>query len=119
MTNPTWPLSLPQLVDVANFARNSSNNVIESQVDAGPAKIRRRFTVKSKLLVVNLDMTADQYNTFEDFFEVGCLSGAQPFTWVDPISQATATFRFRLPPPQLTALDPNFFRLQLNLELMP
>jgi hypothetical protein len=49
----TWPAGLPQYFDGTSFTEARQSGALRSPMDAGPAKLRRRFTAVS----VNLDGT--------------------------------------------------------------
>ena len=44
MANPTWPASLPQYVQEGGYQETLQDQTVESNMETGPAKIRRRFT---------------------------------------------------------------------------
>lgn len=97
---PAWPNTLPQYVQSAGYSEGLPQQTIESQVDAGPPKVRRRFTNAFRPLQMTIFCTTAQAGAFEDFYLDDCKGGSVDFTWKNPRTQAAATFRWRNPPPQ-------------------
>lgn len=88
----TWPSSLPQKPLAEGFAESSAPNVIRTENDAGPTNARRRYTVPVKRYQMRLLLTTAQVATFETFHESTLASGVLPFDWLDPRTQAAASF---------------------------
>lgn len=99
MSNPTWPSSLPSYVLESGFQERFQDQNVESQMDSGPAKVRRRFTKPIRFFACQLLMTADQTTDFETFWKTTVKGGSIPFDWVHPRTRASTTFRFRNPAP--------------------
>jgi len=83
------------------FSERIQDQTIESQMDTGPAKIRRRFTKSLRTFSIQLMMTPAQTTTFESFWQNDCKGGSIPFDWVHPRTRAAATLRFRNPAPTI------------------
>lgn len=117
MANPVWPNTLPQYVERSGYAEKPGDNTIETPVDAGPAKVRRRFTADVRRFTVALKMSAAQCDTFEAFWRDDLLQGALPFDWVHPRTRAATTYLFRKPHWSLgVASGGGFVVVTLNLE---
>lgn len=101
MPNPTYPNTLPQFVMEGGYSETIQDQTIESQMDTGPAKIRRRFTKSLRRFNIQLMMTPAQTATFESFWQNDCKGGSLPFDWVHPRTRAAATLRFRNPAPSI------------------
>lgn len=95
-----WPATLPQFVQEQGFDETLPNQRLESSVDSGPPKARRRFTKNYRAIQCEIWCDADQADDFEDFYETDLAGGVLPFTWVNPVTQTAATFRFRGSPPR-------------------
>lgn len=115
-----WPQTLPApLVDGASYA--PQENTIRTQMAAGAAKMRRRFTAVSEIFDFTLRLTDAQVDTL-DAFVVGTLKDVLPFTWVNfrlPGSPA-ASYRF-VQRPVYTAV-PGAYKMwdaQIQLERLP
>ena len=118
MTNPVWPLSLPQKVLAQGFEETMPKNVIRTSMDIGPDKVRRRTTSNVREISVTVQMTISQKATFEEFFLDTVHSGASSFDWVDPLTQAEVTFRFR-EPPKISYVGGVWINVSMKLERMP
>jgi len=90
-----WPASLPQrFLQEPGATEQPPDVVIESTMDAGPPKARRRFTAGFRLVGGSVALTRDQRAILDDFFMNTLEGGALPFDWIHPITTAPATFRF-------------------------
>jgi hypothetical protein len=94
VANPGWPVSLPPPL-VAGISYSSAPNVIRSQMDAGAAKVRRRFTAVPETVAFSLVLTEAQVQVLQDFVEI-TLSDVLPFDWIDfrKPSGTAVTYRF-------------------------
>lgn len=98
---PTWPVTLPQFVQESGYREEIQDQTIESAMDTGPAKIRRRFTKSIRRFTISMQMTAAQVTTFESFWQTDCKGGSISFDWVHPRTRQAATLRFRNPAPAI------------------
>jgi hypothetical protein len=112
-----WPTSLPQQVLAADFTESADANLVRSDVDVGPAKLRRRYTAEIKVFQIGLVLTADQVATLETFYD-STLGAVDPFDWTHPRTLAAASLRFRSRP-EYRALAGGWWRASFALELLP
>lgn len=112
-----WPSTLPQQVLAADYVESADANTIRSDVDVGPAKLRRRYTAEVKVFQIGLVLTAAQVATLETFYDA-TLGVVDPFDWTHPRTLAAASFRFRSRP-EYRALGRSLFRAAFALELLP
>lgn len=117
MANPTWPTTLPQPV-LDSISYTPLNNTIRSQMDAGPAKMRRRFTAAGEDVTLVLMLTAEQKADLDTFIRV-TLKDVLPFDWYEfrAAEQTVATYRFRQRP-AYTPWGPDYWQATLNLDLL-
>lgn len=111
----SWPASLPQFVQQQGYQESLPDQTIESEVDSGPAKTRRRFTKNLRPIQASIWVDMTQKATFEFFHNTTLDGGTAPFLWVNPLTQAMALFRFRRPPPAIAALGPDHAQIAMNL----
>jgi hypothetical protein len=104
MPNPTWPSSLPQYVFEQGYSEKLNDQTIESSVDSGPPKIRRRYTKQIRTFTVSMRLTPTQKATFETFWQTTLAGGSLPFDWVHPLTREATTFRMRRPAPQMSSV---------------
>lgn len=97
MTIPVWPSGLSP-VQAQSYRETQQPNTIRSEVAAGPAKVRRRFTAAIRVLDVTWTLDAAQMRTFQTFFDETIQSGALEFLLPSPrygLSGTSSTVRAR------------------------
>ena len=119
MANPTWPAGLPELVAVDGYEERPPDTALRTRMDAGPAKVRRRFTAGTRPLSVQLDIDAAQVETLDSFYMAALQGGALAFDWTHPRTQAAATLRFLRPPVYRPRTSDAAWRATLELEILP
>lgn len=118
MSNPQWPLSLPQGVHVSGFEERLQEQAIRSGMDSGPAKLRRRFTAAIRNFKFAIWLDTGQKATLDAFFDATLGGGVLAFDWTDPVSGEAVAYRF-VDPPVYSAVGPHTFSAQLVLEKLP
>lgn len=122
MSAGSWPPTLPQIPAVG-VGEESLPNFIESEVDQGPPKRRRRTSKGRKIQTVSLELTGAEYALLMTFYEDTLLDGSLTFDWTDAINDTATEFRF-VNPPKITqwtaAPDPDdrIYNITLELEVM-
>lgn len=117
----TWPPSLPQTPLQDGFKEEFENNIITTQMDQGPAKVRRRFTAGVQKYDVTFLMSSSQLSTFETFFNDTISQGATSFTFPIPRTGVNDTFRLDMTkgPPQIAPLSGGQYRVSFSMERLP
>lgn len=118
MPNPTWPSSLPAYMVEGGYQEKFQDQNVESQMDSGPAKIRRRFTKAIRYISCTLNLTASQVSDFETFWQTTCKGGSIPFDWVHPRTRSATTFRFRNPAPSYSVYGGTNVAVSFTLEVV-
>lgn len=94
MSLPVWPANpFPQVVLLGN-KEMPVPNVIRTQMDYGNTKARQRTGIALKNYDCELLLKQADYLTFRSFYENDCMGGAQSFTWNEPSTGTSYTFRF-------------------------
>ncbi|MCW5699969.1 MAG: hypothetical protein KIT00_09020 [Rhodospirillales bacterium] len=119
MTNPVWPYSLPQRPLAQGFNEQAPNSVIRTQMEAGPPKVRRRFTAGKRTIDMQLRLNADQVETLDAFHDSSLQGGALSFDWVHPRTGAAATYRFVESPSYAPIARGRLWTATLKLEILP
>jgi len=124
-----WPSTLPQAPLLDGYARGEGKAVLRSDMEAGPAKVRRRFTATASPLQYPLLLRPAQLQILRDFWRDDLAMGALAFELPDPQdSGATLLCRFTEEPSwtAIAAADPDdgagrakMYRLSLQLEILP
>ena len=118
MSVPTWPITLPQDLSIAGYGESPGDNQLRSNMDVGPAKVRRRSTAAPRKVKGGVILTREQLATFREFYDDILLSGVLRFTWLDPTDpESTVEMRFA-EKPAWTAQE-GFFNVSLSLEILP
>lgn len=116
-----WPSTLPKIAVDTQEARQ--DGTIRTPMGTGPAKSRRRFSAVSRYLTTSLLLTAEQRETFDDFFSDTLAEGSLEFDMEDPKDGATVQMRFTGPPSYNYAGGNNgrvtVCVVSLNLEILP
>lgn len=118
MSTPVWPGTLPQDPLLGSFSESGQGATVRTQMDAGPAKVRQRFTVEVRNISVELTMTGAQLATFDAFWATTLGYGALAFDWTDFRTLAAQTYRF-VSRPSYAALGGDVWRVSFQLETVP
>jgi len=114
-----WPATLPQAPLAQGFAERAPNTVIRTAMEAGPDKVRRRFTAGVRQIDCQLRLTPAQVTALDAFFEDTLAGGALAFDWAHPRSGEAATLRFVEPPSYAPVARGRLWQAQLRLEILP
>jgi hypothetical protein len=119
---PTWPSTLPQNQFIG-LTEQRQDPRLRTQMDAGPAKMRRRYTATVRTFSVPIELNGTQRQAFDTFWITDTQEGSLSFSWTDPVTDSAVTFRF-VSPPQWTlqaggATASRLWRAQLDLEILP
>lgn len=79
-------------------------NVISTQMEVGPPKVRRRSTLRNRVVNVGWTLNADLYQQFIEFYETDTLQGINTFEFPHPITGDMQEYRF-VGPPQITMVQ--------------
>ena len=115
---PAWPGTLPASPLMDSFRETVPDTVLRTETDQGPAKLRQRTTAGVRRLSLSYIMSQSQISDLENFFLVTLMGGALGFDFTHPRTEETETCRFRQPP-EYAPLNGNFFRVAVDLEVLP
>jgi hypothetical protein len=90
---PTWPVSLPQTPLIAGYSEQPPDIIVETKMDAGPPKARRRFSAGIRPIKVKMLMTTAQVETLDVFYITTLAGGALTFDYTHPRTEASETYR--------------------------
>lgn len=114
-----WPLAADAGFEVQGFTETLPNAILRTQMDAGPAKQRRRFSAAPIAIAGSMLLTAAQAALIEAFFRDTLALGALPFEWTHPRTGALRTWRFTEPPQLAAAASGAWWRVTMKLEILP
>lgn len=115
----TWPSTLPNSVLLSSFSSSFSDGRIISNMDAGPAKIRRRTTASTKPLNGSIIVNKTQLAQLETFVQTTLLGGSLPFIFPDQITNQNRVVRFAETLPNIKAITTDTYSVELSLEVLP
>ncbi|MBP5283655.1 MAG: hypothetical protein J6Y93_03205 [Treponema sp.] len=116
MTDIEWPQSLPQVLILDGLRGKKKSSVIRTEMDAGPKKQRRRYTVTTKDFTGSVTLTETQRRILSDFYDSVLAGGVLRFTMKDPQTLELSEFRFTDDYDE-ESLD-GLWKITMNLEKM-
>jgi hypothetical protein len=119
MSDPVWPLSLPQRPLAEGFHERAADTLVRTQMEAGPAKVRRRFTAGVRTMDLQLRLTGSQVETLDGFHDSTLAGGALAFDWVHPRTDLAIRCRFAEPPSYAPYAAGRLWTATLKLEILP
>jgi len=104
---PTWPSTVLPTTPQMDAYGEMRDTVIISPMDAGPPKVRRRFTAGEEMIRLSYKMTGSQFTIFRTFFTDTLFHGALAYNCSSPITGGTVEMRI--------ATRPTYSRLASDL----
>lgn len=124
MINIVYPPTLPDRPLTEGFTQTiGRSQVIETNMDTGPAKYRRRSMCAPQPYTMSFVLDENQVGIFEDWYDNTLQGGVKAFEWVHPIKRTPAYFQFTKPS-ERPVISPwnnagNYFLLQINISMLP
>ena len=84
MAGAIWPLTLPQMPLISGYSESMPSNLIRSETDTGPAKVRRRGNAKPVTVQASYIMNTEQMELLDTFMYETIGGGAVCFDWPRP-----------------------------------
>ena len=126
MSVPLFPLSLPKYPMESGYHETYPSNLIRSETDTGPAKVRRRGNAKPVTVTAHYMMTTAQCEILESFVNDMLGGGAICFDWYRPLYEGGKYTRARLKAAQDGIYTKSFIAgsidrwdVELQLEIFP
>lgn len=120
MSVPAWEATLPTELLTQGYEETTPEVSIKSNMDTGPAKVRRRVTAAVRPVKGSIIVTATQLGTFKTFYNTTLLGGTLRFSWKDPADGTTAVeMRFTETPKWTVTDDPELYQINMSLEILP
>ena len=86
-----WPSCLPQYLNMDSYGEAAGDMQLRSGMDAGPDKVRRRFTAAVRPLQGEIIVTQEQFAFFKTWYNDTLLGGTLRFGWIEPWSDTIPT----------------------------
>ena len=115
----TWPATLPTFQEFleGSYREFLANNVIRTEMDIGPAKIRRRGTAAPDIISGTMHMTSTQVGIFQTFYEDTIYYGSTTIDTIHPRTTAAITVNL-LEQPQISRHGADW-QVTLTCEILP
>lgn len=120
MAATDWPVSFPPPV-LASYREQPQSQMIRTEMDAGPAKVRRRFTAKVTRLPLEWHLTSAQVSTLDSYYDNDLKGGSLPITAFTHPRTGVALNHVRFVEPyEVSASDKRgFLKVTGTLEVLP
>ncbi len=112
-----WPTAFYKNIIKGSFTETPPQNVLRTQMDAGPAKLRRRSTAAVRPMSITLFLTKVQVASFDTFYMTTISNGATKFNMYHPRTHVTGEYRI-VNQPTYTPMNQGY-SVKLDLELLP
>ncbi|WP_430914067.1 hypothetical protein [Methylobacterium sp. sgz302541] len=83
MSIPFWPSDLPQRVSRNGFGETFRDGRLRTAMEAGPPKMRRRFSSAVRPIQASIEVTVDGKARLERFWSEEAAGGTLPFLMPD------------------------------------
>lgn len=114
----SWPATLPQAFEQDGYSEPFASNVVRTEMDVGPPKVRKRYTAAVKQFAGLMYLTETQAETLETFYETTTNWGSDAFDWVHPRTGAAISCRFA-GPPVLEQARGRYVAAMIQIEVLP
>ena len=115
---PQWPETLPQSPLADSFREMLANTVVRTAMEQGPAKLRQRTTAGVSEMNLGYILSAGEAVILDTFYNETVFGGALAFDFPHPRTGSTVSCRFKKPP-VLQAINGNYFRAAVEMEVLP
>lgn len=116
----TWPGTLPTKFLVDAYQEGFAENRLRSDMDRGPAKVRRLSTTAPRPLSGAMAMTTTELAALRTFFDSTTAMGSLSFWFPSQVDNGPMLLcRFGENPPSWTYMSLDLWRIELELEVLP
>ena len=109
---PVWPTILPQAPAKDGFSDACPSNLLRSDMDSGPAKVRRRGSAKPRTVSCTYVFSDVEADAFEEFVNNTLYDGSICFDWWHPV--LARYVRARLVPQSDSLYSREYFNSSLS-----
>jgi hypothetical protein len=115
-TGIDWPAGLPDCA--GTYSEKAEPVTVRTNVEEGPAKVRRRFTQRVVRAQVGMQMHINQYDILDDFFYIQLNGGVGRFNFKHPWTGVASVWRM-IESPDFSDMGPMAVQVTMVWELMP
>jgi hypothetical protein len=113
----SWPSGLPQIPLMAGYEETFPDTAIRTEMEVGPAKVRRRTSHNVRPLSVGFYLTTAQVDILDTFYSTTLSGGTLAFDHEHPRTGDAAELRFT-GPPKISVAGADYLA-EFGLEIMP
>jgi hypothetical protein len=116
-----WPAGCPSSPLLRSYSEAPRPNVIRTEMDQGPVKVRRVSTASVTDYSLAFLMTGSELSTFITFFKITTNEGSLPFQYTHPRTKTLdgrERWRFAQPPTWVP-LSTGLWEVSVMLEELP
>jgi len=119
MATQSWPAGLPNFEEPlrSEYTETVGSTKKRSQMEVGPAKVRRRSTAHVDQMTLGYYMTESEVSTFETFYNTTLKNGSLRFDATHPRTGNTEDFRI-LEDPQYERMGVEYI-VRFKVEVLP
>lgn len=110
-----WPSQFCPLIN--SFQESPPQNLIRSDMDVGPAKIRRRTTANIRPVSFRMFLNKANVAVLDNFYLNDIMSGAEAFDFTHPRTGQLVQARFQEPPQYQN--QSTGYNVSISLEILP
>jgi hypothetical protein len=119
----TWPTTLPQRLSSDTTVKDDESRAI-SDMDAGPASVRNRFTAITQTVKGSMVLNGSQLAIFNTFFRTTIKHGSLSFNWIHPFTEEAVEIRFKSKPEwrcirSAASVNDRLYQASFELETQP
>lgn len=115
---PIWPETLPQSPLSDGMRETPADVLVRTSMDTGPAKCRPRTSAGVARLALSYIMNRAEVESLSDFFNDDLMWGALSFSFPHPRLEESVDCRFKQPP-SYAPINGDFFKVTMELEVLP
>jgi hypothetical protein len=116
-TEMIWPEELPQSPLLDGWRETLADNMLRTEMEQGPAKLRRRGTAASGRMQLHFLLSPDQGAVLDAFYSDTLQGGVKRFQLPHPRKGDAVLCRF-MSPPEYSAVSGGYCRARLSLEVL-
>lgn len=114
---PAWPPTLPTHQEIEGYEETPPELALRSPMDAGPQKLRRRYSTGPTAWRGTLLLSQAQVETLLAFWRDTLAGGSLSFDWQHPRTEAAAIMRFVTAPAPRHQAE-GAWRVALEMEIL-
>ena len=115
MADVIWLSTLPSNFNYNSFSEGQQSGLVRTNMDAGPAKVRRRFTAAVETYAGSMTMDSTQKSAFKVFYQTTTKMGSLTIEFPNPVSIGTIDVRF-VGTPTYKALENSYWTVSFSIE---